>query len=390
MLRSAVEAVQELLGHQSIDVTLRYAHLSPAAKNQAILESIADGVLVADSGGMIALANNATSLILDLPRSELEGKSMADMLGRYNAFPASWQTAIEEWATQRKPDSGRVALTDEFQIAGKVISVTLSPVHSGGQFFGTVSIFRDITHAVELDQMKSDFVSTVSHELRTPMTSIKGYADLMLMGAAGPVAASQARYLQVIKNNADRLSMLVNDLLDISRFETGKTELDLRPLDLTQLIEQVVHGHLQGRIQHEQKSLDLATEYTPSLPLVQGDHARVTQILNNLLDNAFNYTPAGGSITVRARANNRFVYVSIIDTGIGITPENQQKVFERFFRAGHNEVQAVAGTGLGLSIVQSLVQMHGGTLELHSEPEKGSTFTFSLPVVEDQAQARPA
>jgi signal transduction histidine kinase len=175
--------------------------------------------------------------------------------------------------------------------------------------------------------------------------------------------------------------LLVNDLLDISRIETGKTELDLRPLDISQIIEQVVEGHLQGRIKHESKQMAVHTEMAPSLPLVHADHSRVTQILTNLLDNAFHYTPANGRITVNVQANGKFVFISVADTGIGISQDNLQKIFERFFRAEDSDVQKVAGTGLGLSIVRSLIEMHGGTIEVNSVPGEGSTFTFNLPQV---------
>jgi len=212
------------------------------------------------------------------------------------------------------------------------------------------------------------------------MTSIKGYADLMLMGAAGDMSDAQSKYLGVIKNNADRLHMLVNDLLNISRIETGKTTLDLRPLDLPQIIEQVVQ-HLQGRIHNEEKSLQVEITIEPSLPLVNADQARVTQIITNLLDNAFNYTPANGTISIRAHAVNDSVYIHIRDTGIGIAPENQEKIFDRFFRAEDEAVQQIPGTGLGLSIVRSLIEMHGGYLDVESEPGQGSTFSFNLPVV---------
>lgn len=371
LIREQTEKLGKMLREEQIE----------AAKNQAILESIADGVLVADSDGNIILANRATSLILDLPRLELEGKQARELLGLYGASGDIWIRAIQEWAENPNKISEDTVLSDRLTIEDQFVNVTLSPVLAGGQFFGTVSIFRDVTKEVEVDRVKSEFVSTVSHELRTPMTSIKGYADLILMGVAGPLAEPQSRYLQVIKNNADRLTMLVNDLLDISRFETGKTELDLRALDIPQLIDQVVKGHLQGRIQHERKAMSVLVEIEPALPLVQGDHARVTQILNNLLDNAFNYTGTGGTINVQAKADKRWVFVSVMDTGIGISEENQKKIFDRFFRADDAQVQAVAGTGLGLAIVRSLVEMHGGKLGVQSRSGKGSTFTFSLPAV---------
>ncbi|MCA9916494.1 MAG: GAF domain-containing protein [Anaerolineales bacterium] len=351
------------------------------ANLEAILESIADGVIVADSQNKVDIANLPACNILDIPRDQLLGKSINELLGLYGHFGESWLQTINDWSHSTDRIEQWTFLADQLEIEDKFISVHLSPVLSDNQFYGTVSIFRDITKEVEVDKLKSEFVSTVSHELRTPMTSIKGYADLMLMGAAGQMTDPQIRYLKVIKNNADRLHMLVNDLLDISRIETGKTGLDLRPLDIPQIIEQVVEGHLHGRIQHESRTLDVQTDIAPGLPLVNADQARVTQILTNLLDNALNYTPDNGRITVTAQATHSYVHISVRDTGIGISKENQEKIFDRFYRAEDSEVQRVPGTGLGLAIVRSLIEMHGGRLKVNSELGKGSTFTFNIPVV---------
>jgi signal transduction histidine kinase len=371
LIRDQAERLGKMLREEQIE----------AAKMQAMLESIADGVLVTNAEGQVILANRPASLILDIPRKQLIGNTLNELLGLYSSTGESWIQMIEAWSKSVGLPREHAYLSDRLTIEDLVVSVQLSPVFANHQFFGTVSIFRDITQEVVVDRMKSEFVSTVSHELRTPMTSIKGYADLILMGAAGPMSDPQLRYMQVIKNNADRLSMLVNDLLDISRIETGKTELDLRPLDIPQIIEQVVEGHLRGRIEHEDKPMDVHTEMAPSLPLVNADHARVTQVLTNLIDNAFHYTPPNGRINVNVRANGDFVFISISDTGIGISRENQKKIFDRFFRAEDSEVQRIAGTGLGLSIVQSLIEMHGGNIEVQSTPGEGSTFTFCLPLV---------
>lgn len=350
------------------------------ANLQAIVESIADGVIVADNQNTIEMANIPASTILDIPRDQLIGKQINELLGVYGHFGESWIETISDWAVHVEKLEQWTYLADQLHIEDKFISVHLSPVLSDGHFFGTVSIFRDITKEVEVDRLKSEFVSTVSHELRTPMTSIKGYADLMLMGAAGSLTDPQIRYMQVIKNNADRLHMLVNDLLNISRIETGKTTLDLRPLDIPQIVNQVLE-HLNGRIQHENKNLNIHNDIAPALPLVNADHARVTQILTNLLDNAFNYTPENGDIIIQVRATDNHVFISITDTGIGISEDNQDKIFDRFFRSDDPDVQKVPGTGLGLAIVQSLIEMHGGHLQLESEIGKGSTFTFNLPVL---------
>lgn len=352
-----------------------------AAKNQAILESIADGVLVADDSSHIILANLPASSILDIPREQLLGKTINELLGLYGHAGDMWINTIRDWSENADRVRQWTYLADQLTIEEKVVSVHLSPVLAGSQYFGTVSIFRDITKEVEVDNLKSEFVSTVSHELRTPMTSIKGYADLILMGAAGEMNESQIRYMQVIKNNADRLHMLVNDLLDISRIETNKMVPDLRPLDVSQIVNQVVEGHLHGRIQNQQKEIHIQTEMAPSLPLIHADQAKLTQILTNLLDNAFNYTPAGGQITITAQQSGEFVSVSIADTGIGISEKNIEKIFERFFRSESPEVQSVPGTGLGLAIVNSLVNLLGGKLSVQSKVGKGSIFTFTLPIV---------
>lgn len=360
--------------------TMLRGEIIQKANLQAILESIADGVIVATSKNEIEIANVSASKILDIPRQQLIGKSINQLLGVYGQFGDIWMSTINDWANNSDRLSQGTFLADQLSIEDKYVSIHLSPVLSEGNFFGTVSIFRDITKDVEVDRLKSEFVSTVSHELRTPMTSIKGYADLMLMGAAGQLTDPQIRYLKVIKSNADRLHDLVNDLLNISRIETGKTALDLRPLDVPQIIEQIV-GHLHGRIQHEEKNMLVKTEIAPGLPLVNADQARVTQILTNLVDNAFNYTPVTGQITISARTGREYVFISVADTGIGIAKENQDKIFDRFFRAEDEAVQKVSGTGLGLAIVRSLIEMHGGHLQVESNLGRGSTFTFNLPVV---------
>ena len=371
LIRDQAERMGKLLREAQVE----------AAKSQAILESIADGVLVADAHNEITLVNRAIIAILNVSRDELIGKSVKELLGLYDHSADVWIATLEDWAENADVINQWSVLEDRLVFEDKVVSVHLSPVFVGNSFFGTVSIFRDITKEVEVENLKSEFVSTVSHELRTPMTSIKGYADLMLMGAAGALTNPQNRYLQVIKSNADRLHDLVNDLLDISRIETGKTKLDLRPLDIPQIVDQILNEHVQGLMQAEDKKMLISTDMSSSLPLVNGDQAAVIQILTNLFDNAFNYTPEGGQIKIKAQARNNYVYISIEDTGIGIKEENQTKIFDRFFRADDQIVQQVRGTGLGLAIVRTLIEMHGGELIVKSTPNVGSTFTFNLPVV---------
>jgi signal transduction histidine kinase len=268
---------------------------------------------------------------------------------------------------------------------GQIILVHLAPVILQNDFLGTVSIFRDITHEVEVDRLKSEFVATVSHELRTPMTSIRGYVDVLLMGAAGALNENQAHFLNIVKNNTERLNILVNDLLDISRIESGRVTLSPQALDLREVAEDVIEDVLR-RSQEENKPMALSLDAPKKLPPVYGDVERVRQIMGNLVDNAYHYTPENGTITVQIHPQNggNQIQVDVKDNGVGISLEDQSRVFERFYRGEHPLVLATPGTGLGLSIVKQIVEMHQGRIWMESSgvPGNGSTFSFTLPVYE--------
>jgi CheY-like chemotaxis protein/two-component sensor histidine kinase len=244
-----------------------------------------------------------------------------------------------------------------------------------------VAALRDVSRQAEVERLKNEFISSVSHELRTPMTSIKGYTDLLFLGMAGGLTDAQRSFLQIIKSNADRLTALVNDILDISRIETGRLRLTIERLNVVQLIEQAIASF---REQFREKGLDLKWSPPAALDDVRGDAARVTQVLNNLLDNAWHYTPAGGRVQVTAERRDGFVHVHVEDTGIGIAPDNLPRIFDRFYRADHPVVQEAGGTGLGLSIAKMFVEMLGGEIWVESEVGKGSTFSFSLPLPRDE------
>ncbi len=361
---------------ERLGVMLR-SQQTEAAKSQAILESVADGVMVSDQAGEIILFNAAAERILELRRADLLGRSSADLSGLYGTGAEKWTEMLRSWSANPSRHAGEY-LSEQIAIGNKVVAVNVAPVLHGDEFLGVVSVFRDITREVAADRIKSEFVATVSHELRTPMTSIKGYADLLLLGAAGEITPEQRRFLEIVKNNADRLSLLVNDLLDISRIEQGHVELDLQPVDLREVIQDVMQS-LEGRRDNEQRELTFIIDVPDDLPSVQADFDRVTQILLNLMSNAYNYTPDGGKITVRARSEADGVNIDVSDTGIGIPKEAQERVFQRFFRGEDQLVMKTAGTGLGLSIVQHLVTMHHGRVTFESEEGVGTTFTVWLP-----------
>lgn len=377
LIRDQAEDLGTMLRNQQVETS----------RSHAILEAVAEGVLVTDARNKITLFNASAEQILGLQSTQVLGRSLEHFIGLFGAAAQSWIDTIRSWT--HRPDSYLTGETYSEAITlenDRVVTVNLAPVFSREEFLGTVSIFHDITHQVEVDRIKAEFVANVSHELRTPMTSIKGYVDVLLMGAAGELGEQQARFLEIVKNNTDRLTILVNDLLDISRIEAGRIKLTMQPVEMHDIVGELFSG-LRLRAQKQAKPLEFIVELPSDLPRVFGDPERVRQILSNLLENAYHYNLEDGTITLRARSHQGFVQVDVIDTGIGIHPDDKERVFERFFRGEHPTVMATSGTGLGLSIVQNLIQLHGGSIWVESSgvPGKGSTFSFTLPIYEPES-----
>lgn len=375
LIRDQAEDLGSMLRNQQVE----------ASRSIAMLAGVADGVLVTDRNGTISLFNEAAEEILALDSGEVVGKSLDDFLGLFGGAAQHWMETIKNWSEtpgEQEEDeiySEQVTLDD-----GRVVSVRLAQVSARDEFLGTVSIFRDVTHQVEVDRLKSEFVATVSHELRTPMTPIKGYIEFLLMGGAGDLNDKQMEFMQTIKHNTDRLSILVNDLLDVSRIEAGKIALSKQPLDMNEVAQLSIEQMLQQ--QYDGKKIEIGIEADDNLPLAYGDLERASQIMVNLLDNAYKYTPDGGRVKVRLKPAGVKVQVEVEDDGIGIFPEEQERIFERFFRGENPLVMSNAGTGLGLPIVRELVLMHNGEIWVDSSgvPGKGSTFTFTIPVYRSQ------
>ena len=357
-----------------------------ASRSQAILEAVADGVLVTGANNRISFMNRSAEQILNLETSRVIGQSLDVFGGLFGKSAGPWMQAIRDWSDAPGGYQQGDTFAEQIDLEnGRIVLVHLAPVILQSDFLGTVSIFRDITHEVEVDRLKSEFVATVSHELRTPMTSIRGYVDVLLMGAAGAVNENQTHFLKIVKNNTERLNILVNDLLDISRIESGRVTLSPQVLDLREVAEEVIEEVLR-RSQEENKSMALSLDAPRKIPAVYGDMERIRQVLGNLVFNAYHYTPDNGTITVHIQSLNggHEVQVDVKDNGIGISPEDQERVFERFYRGEHPLVLATPGTGLGLSIVKQIIEMHKGRIWMKSSgiPGEGSTFSFTLPTYE--------
>ena len=369
--RLITEQAQELgrlLRHQQEEST----------KSQAILTSIGDGVVVNNAEGRTILVNPAAERILDKSAEELDGQDYQGLFSVFNTEGRQEAIAAMEVLLNAPPADLPKAFKMTLEFERRIVYAHLSPVLTQrGDFLGVVTILRDVTKEVEADRTKSEFVSTVSHELRTPMTAIKGYADLLHAGAVGPINEEQERFLSIIQHNADRLTALINDLLDISRVETGRARFDPRPVQVGDVIADVVNA-LAGQAKAKQQKLTY--EVVGGLSDLMGDRDRLNQVLTNLVGNAIRYTPKGGEIEVRAYPVEGAVRVDVRDTGIGISSEDLGCIFERFYRASHPMVQEASGSGLGLAIAKMFVEMHGGRVWVESEEGKGSTFTILLPL----------
>ncbi len=351
------------------------------SKSQAILQSIADGVIVNDTQYKVIVFNAAAEEILGAKREVVLGQDVRRLFHAFDEEGRADALAALEALNNSTITAASQIVETTLEIGGRVISAHMAPVVTeAGESLGVVTALRDITREVEADRAKTEFVSTVSHELRTPLTSIKGYTDLLYSGAVGPINEQQKRFLGIVKNNADRLTALINDLLDISRIETGRIKLNVESVDLREIVQEVVDSL---REQIEGKGLQLIVDLPDRIEEIMGDRSRLIQIVTNLLSNAYKYTDEGW-IRISLSPLEGAVRLDVADSGIGIATEDQGKIFERFYRADRTVMEGRGGTGLGLAITKELVELHGGRIWVESELGVGSTFTVILPAAAQQ------
>ncbi|MBI1730787.1 PAS domain S-box protein [Candidatus Acetothermia bacterium] len=267
----------------------------------------------------------------------------------------------------------------------KVLEFSTRPIWRGSEIIGNQGIARDITARKELDRMKKDFISLVSHELRTPLTSIKGYTDVLYNGDAGPLTPEQREFLEIISQNATRLTHLINELLDIEQMESQQIKLEKQEIQLIYILQEVCKTF---QINAKEKGLHLSSNLQGALR-VNANADRLTQLFANLVSNAIKYTPSG-SIAVRAypSTEGQEAVVEIEDTGIGISPEDFGRLFEKFYRAANEYTRKAGGTGLGLAIAKTIVDQHAGTITVQSRLGQGSIFMVRLPLAPEREMSR--
>jgi PAS domain S-box-containing protein len=382
-LEQKVEERTEELNNSNIELeaTLEMV-LEEKLKIEAIIHGIADGVVVTDKNHKIITINPAAKKIFGWEAGKIIGKEMSSSQFDCNELIAIFE---KSYNTGTKTYSKEIKILSSIAETDKILKVISSAIfHKNGDLMGIVSVFNDITHLKMLDKMKSDFVSNVSHELRTPLSSIKGSVDNMLDGITGEVTEKQQKYLFRIKNNTDRLIRLINELLDLSRIESGRIRLKLLPFSIRDMIKDVTENITSVAAE---KDIRFAIPDESVNFVVIADRDKLNQIFINLLDNAVKFSREKGKIEIKTeRQDNNFIKVSVIDNGIGISEDDKEKIFDRFYQTGNGSVAKTKGTGLGLAITKSLVELQGGKIWVNSEIGKGSNFSFTLPLYNKQHQ----
>ena len=384
--RSLVQALKDLRGiNANLDhlVQERTQELAnsltreriEAGRSHAILESIADGVIVFDVNGSAIIANPSSTRLLDLPNEKLVGASVDD-LSQSAPLDAEGRNVLTGLLTKpgEQPNNAHIAW------GKKTLSVTSALVNDSEKAnIGTVAVFRDYTQEAEVERMKDTFLAIVSHELRTPLNAILGYAEMIKEAIYGPVNEKQVRASDRIMTNSHRLLDIVSDLLDQGQMEAGKLALHVRPFRPADLIENV-HG-VMDKIA-EDKSLALTSELDPAMPkFIHGDIARLQQILVNLINNAVKFTE-NGSIHMSLKIKDAQTWLlEVSDTGIGIPEAEISTIFEAFRQVDSTATRKYGGFGLGLSIVKQLTELMQGHVFVTSKLGEGSCFTVSLPMV---------
>ena len=342
----------------------------------AILGSMVEGVAVVNGAERLVFTNPGFAGILGLDVPPVSGSSLLEVVRQTELIEAVRRVLAGEPRVEAEIATG--TLRQHF-FAATVASVR------AGDTSGAVIVLHDITALRKLERIRRDFVANVSHEFRTPLTAIQGFAETLLGGAIDD-PQNRERFLGIILEHARRLARLTEDLLKLSQMDAEKLELEIRPVSVAQLVESCFET---AQRRATEKELTLSVNLASHLPNVAADSRRIQEVLQNLLDNATQYTLPGGKIVLSAEARNDEVIFTVADTGIGIPQADQPRIFERFYRVDVARSREAGGTGLGLSIARHLVEAHGGRIWVDSELGVGSKFHFSIPVFDvERAAAR--
>jgi len=351
--------------------------LEDKTKIETIIKSLTDGLMVIDRRGVLQLVNPHMANLLGLGEGET-GMPLPEILERVGPRLEFKETTLQE--ALDKVLLGGEHVKHEVVIEGEpaaFFQVHWVPLRgSWGEVTGAVILFHDVTDFVELDRMKSGFISIVSHELKTPLTSIRGFVRLLEAERVGSINQKQRHYLEIVNRQTESLTQLINDLLDLSRIEAGIIQVRQDEVRLHEVVRNVV-SQMDNLAQ--EKGVQVSADVSPQLPTVRGDAERLSQVFINLLHNAIKFTPPGGKVRVEARSLGDECLVEVSDTGIGIPAQELPKVFDKFYQVDSSTTRRESGTGLGLAICRELVTAHGGRIWAESVKGEGATLKFTLP-----------
>lgn len=348
------------------------------SRMRVLINQLASGVMATDNRKRVALANPAFLRMLGYRGESVIGRRAEEFIGDERLMKMIDQALSMD-------EKEFIELTEELDLEGKgegeetILVARCVPFKDRlDRILGTVTVLHDITALKKMDQLKSDFVSMVAHEIRSPMNSVLAQLKVVLDGLAGNVSEKQQEILGRASDKIRSLSDLSTDLLDLARIESGLITQEKENLNTAEFLADQV-AFYQAKAQAKDIRLELGP--LPELPPVLANRSNMEEVLSNLISNALNYTPEGGSILVSAAKENDYLCISVRDTGIGITQEDLERIFDRFYRVKSEKTRFVTGTGLGLSIVKSIVQAHNGMIRVESEPDHGTTFYIYIPLI---------
>lgn len=381
-IKTPIESVHEQISLTREQLSLRSVELEHAkARQAAMLENIGDGVIGINDSGQIVFINHSASQMLGWANNELLGKMFmhtVQMFDENNALVEIPNRPIRNALFHQQRVSERNHYYIKKDGSKLAVSVTASPVVINTVTIGGVIVFRDITKEKEVDRMKTEFISLASHQLRTPLSAMKWFAELLLDGDVGELTPDQKEMISNINASNERMIELVNSLLNISRIESGRIIIDPQPTNLHDLLDEVIKEVEQKLTE---KKLKLAISIHKELPLINIDPKLIRHVYMNLLTNAIKYTPENGQIVVMISKKEEQIISQISDNGYGIPAAQQEKVFQKFFRADNIVKVETDGTGLGLYLIKAIVESSGGKIWFKSKEGQGTTFWFSLPLI---------
>jgi two-component system phosphate regulon sensor histidine kinase PhoR len=351
-------------------LAVRESQLRESSRRLAtVLGGMVEGVIAVDDRDRIMLANSAAGRLLGFSATAAEGRPLLQTVRNHALYQA-----VVDARGRRGPGLVEIALEN----ADKRVIAVNSTLLPGEPSTRVILVLYDVTELRRLESLSQEFVANVSHELKTPLSSIKAYAETLSQGAIHD-QQNNLRFVHRIEEQADRLHQLILDLLSLSRIESGQQTFDIAAVKVSDVAQLCLAEHQTAA---DAKGIRLTTDESSPDVVVRIDEEGLKEILTNLIDNAVKYTPDGGQVTVRWRADGRYAILQVHDTGIGIAAEHLPRVFERFYRVDKARSRELGGTGLGLSIVKHLAQVFGGSAEVASDPGKGTVFTVRLPLAD--------